>query len=182
MRTSDSYREIMHSPYSEHLIGFIEQRKALGFKYENQISMLLHFDDFVSRYPCIDGNELQENLVVKWVEDPMITTGQKRKRSILLRQFGEYMQQIDKVAYLYPKRKFKAPARYLPYIFTHSQISAILEYADKDAKEHSSVSSRVDTAIILRLLYGCGLRISEALSLKMQDVDLDNGVLHIWDS
>ena len=137
---------------------------------------------FVSRYPCIDGNELQENLVVKWVEDPMITTGQKRKRSILLRQFGEYMQQIDKVAYLYPKRKFKAPARYLPYIFTHSQISAILEYADKDAKEHSSVSSRVDTAIILRLLYGCGLRISEALSLKMQDVDLDNGVLHIWDS
>lgn len=182
MRTSDSYREIMHSPYSEHLIGFIEQRKALGFKYENQIWMLLHFDDFVSRYPCIDGNELQENLVVKWVEDPMITTGQKRKRSILLRQFGEYMQQIDKVAYLYPKRKFKAPARYLPYIFTHSQISAILEYADKDAKEHSSVSSRVDTAIILRLLYGCGLRISEALSLKMQDVDLDNGVLHIWDS
>ena len=67
MRTSDSYREIMHSPYSEHLIGFIEQRKALGFKYENQIWMLLHFDDFVSRYPCIDGNELQENLVVKWV-------------------------------------------------------------------------------------------------------------------
>ena len=46
MRTSDSYREIMHSPYSEHLIGFIEQRKALGFKYENQIWMLLHFDDF----------------------------------------------------------------------------------------------------------------------------------------
>jgi integrase len=111
----------------------------------------------------------------------MITTGQKRKRSILLRQFGEYMQQIDKVAYLYPKRKFKAPARYLPYIFTHSQISAILEYADKDAKEHSSVSSRVDTAIILRLLYGCGLRISEALSLKMQDVDLDNGVIPFSD-
>lgn len=26
------------------------------------------------------------------------------------------------------------------------------------------------------------MRISEALSLKMQDVDLDNGVLHIWDS
>ena len=55
MRTSDSYREIMHSPYSEHLIGFIEQRKALGFKYENQIWMLLHFDDFVSAIHVLMG-------------------------------------------------------------------------------------------------------------------------------
>ncbi len=112
----------------------------------------------------------------------MITTGQKRKKVSSSDSLVSICNKLTKWHICIQKRKFKAPARYLPYIFTHSQISAILEYADKDAKEHSSVSSRVDTAIILRLLYGCGLRISEALSLKMQDVDLDNGVLHIWDS
>ena len=33
--------------------------------------------------------------------------------------------------------------------------------------------------ILLRLLYGCGLRISEALLLRVADIDLENGVLHI---
>lgn len=35
----------------------------------------------------------------------------------------------------------------------------------------------VEQPMILRLLYGCGLRIGETLSLRMQDVDLDTGVL-----
>ena len=35
---------------------------------------------------------------------------------------------------------------------------------------------------ILRLLYGCGLRISEALTLKLNDVDLTAGIIVIQDS
>ena len=33
--------------------------------------------------------------------------------------------------------------------------------------------------LLFRILYGCGLRVSEALSLKEEDVDLDEGVLFI---
>jgi integrase len=35
--------------------------------------------------------------------------------------------------------------------------------------------------LLFRLLYGCGLRISEALHLKLHDVDLQTGVLTILD-
>ena len=33
--------------------------------------------------------------------------------------------------------------------------------------------------LLFRMLYGCGLRISEALALLKSDVDLKDGVLHI---
>lgn len=33
--------------------------------------------------------------------------------------------------------------------------------------------------VLFRMLYGCGLRISEALNLTKKDVDLEHGVLNI---
>jgi len=33
--------------------------------------------------------------------------------------------------------------------------------------------------VLIRMLYGCGLRLSEALLLMMENVDLDNGILTI---
>lgn len=35
---------------------------------------------------------------------------------------------------------------------------------------------------MFRIFYGCGLRISEALNLKVKDVDLENGIIAIYES
>ena len=35
---------------------------------------------------------------------------------------------------------------------------------------------------LVRLLYGCGLRISEALSLKISDIDFTNNIIHVFHS
>ena len=182
MKISNLFHETMSSPYKDYLIGFIEQKKALGFKFESQTNKLIHFDRFASENPDASSSELSEKIVRDWVESPVLNTDQKRRRGLLIHQFGEYLQQIGVTAFLYPKRRYKAPARYLPYIFTHEQIATIFHQADKTASEHSSVVSCVDTALILRMLYGCGLRISEALNLRVRDVDFVNGVFHIWDS
>jgi len=47
-------------------------------------------------------------------------------------------------------------------------------------KPHSI--SRINSAVIVRILYGSGLRISEAVNLRICDVDLINGVLTIWET
>ena len=36
--------------------------------------------------------------------------------------------------------------------------------------------------VLFRIFYGCGLRISEALNLKVKDVDLENGIIAVYES
>lgn len=36
--------------------------------------------------------------------------------------------------------------------------------------------------VLFRIFYGCGLRISEALNLKVKDIDLENGIISVYES
>jgi len=60
----------------------------------------------------------------------------------------------------------KTPKR-LPTVFSPAEVGKILEFLSEP--EHLQVS----------LLYGAGLRISECLSLRVKDVDFDNGTIFV---
>ena len=68
---------------------------------------------------------------------------------------------------------------FVPYIYSEDEIKRILAAAA--SREHCNLSSRTCRTLLL-LLYGAGLRISEALSLNLADVDLDAGLLRIRNS
>lgn len=67
----------------------------------------------------------------------------------------------------------------LPRPVGASEASAMLEEAlEPDAESESWVGAR--DAAVLSLLYGCGLRISEALGLSVKDIDaLDTGLMKV---
>jgi integrase len=67
-----------------------------------------------------------------------------------------------------------------PYIFTHEQIDAIMKKSDELRlyDKHMNCTLFCVPAVI-RLLYSTGLRISEALSVKNEDVNMDDGYIHI---
>jgi len=69
---------------------------------------------------------------------------------------------------------------FVPYIFSNKEMVAIFCACDnlRLYDTHMSTIQFIIPAII-RLLYGTGLRISEALSLKNKDVDLDKRSIHI---
>jgi integrase len=66
-----------------------------------------------------------------------------------------------------------------PYIFSKDEISRI--FARLDSLEVTNVSPlrHLSFPLLFRILYGCGLRISEVLALQKRDVDANTGVLHI---
>jgi len=78
-----------------------------------------------------------------------------------------------------PKTAPRFTQTFVPYIYSEEQIKRLLEATA--SREHCNLSSLTCRTLLL-LLYGAGLRIGEALSLDLADVDLDAGLLRIRNS
>jgi len=79
-----------------------------------------------------------------------------------------------------PKIIPKAP-EFVPHIFSHDELKRLLDASAYCEGPRSKLQPQTWRMLIL-LLYGAALRISEALSLTLADVDLSVGVLTIRES
>jgi integrase/recombinase XerD len=68
---------------------------------------------------------------------------------------------------------------YTPYIFSEEEMRVIFSACDQYPVAKESPSRHLVLALIIRMLYGCGLRVSEATDLTISDVDLKEGALYI---
>lgn len=71
----------------------------------------------------------------------------------------------------------KEPERLIPYIYSRTELHCLLQAAQKES--HWCKLEPVTLRALLLLLYGAGLRISEALRLTLSDVDLEQCLLTI---
>jgi site-specific recombinase XerD len=70
------------------------------------------------------------------------------------------------------------PPQFVPYIFSHEELQRLLDASACCESPRSKLQPYTCRMLIL-LLYGAALRISEALSLTLADVDLPAGLLTI---
>jgi integrase/recombinase XerD len=73
------------------------------------------------------------------------------------------------------------PPEFVPHIFTHEELQRLLDASACCESPRSKLRPYTCRMLIL-LLYGAALRISEALSLTLADVDLPAGILTIRES
>lgn len=92
----------------------------------------------------------------------------------------KYRADMGKAVYLSPFRKEKN--LYISYIFSDEELSDIFVIADAYpiVNKYSSIPYiHMEMAVLIRLLYCCGLRLNEALNLQFRHLDLGNGVICI---
>lgn len=77
-----------------------------------------------------------------------------------------------------PHRVPKPARAFVPHIYSHDELRRLLKATAACDNPHSSIDSETCRTLIL-LLYGAGLRISEALALTLDDVDLSSAMLLI---
>jgi site-specific recombinase XerD len=75
----------------------------------------------------------------------------------------------------------KPPQPFVPYIYSREELLRLLEATSLCEHTRSKVRAYTYRALVL-LLYGAGLRISEALALTLNDVSLSTGVIQIRES
>ena len=99
----------------------------------------------------------------------------------IIRQLAIYMTRIGFHAYVFPKNILPKVPEYIPYIFSNEELSAFFKRVDACHYNAEVPNRQWIMPLLFRILYGCGLRISEALNLRVRDVDLQTGVLTILD-
>lgn len=164
--------------FSELLVQFVKFKQSLGYQYIADGEMLKRFSMFSLNY-SIKDNALTKDLVDAWTERrPNERDVTREKRINNIRQFAKYLLDLGYEAYIpYCKTKMNRNL-YVPYIFTQKQLRCFFAVCD-NIKPHPRSNRHLFLPAIFRLLYGCGLRISEALALQLKDVDLKNGIVTI---
>lgn len=161
------------------LLQFISYKRAQGYKYKSNEESLNRFIKFLVGFGLTE-NRLSKEVIQEYIiKRPHETPKNHANRVSDLKQFAIYLNENSYEAYIPTVAKAsKCASSFVPYIFTHDEISRIFKEVDK-LKPNSRYNSATVYPVLLRMLYGCGLRISEALDLKVGDVDLVKGVLTI---
>ncbi|MDR0231604.1 MAG: tyrosine-type recombinase/integrase [Dysgonamonadaceae bacterium] len=170
-----------NSIYGYHIKKFIEMKRAFGFKCKTEVSVLLHIDALaVKRKETLPG--ITKEFAEEWRQKRLHESENYRYHRVrCLAQFSSYLNDLSIQSYIpkllpYPKSSF------IPYIYSAKEISSLFNACD----ELRLASATKDTIlfsfpVLFRLLYATGLRISEALALRNEDVNLEENYLLVKD-
>ena len=167
--------------FKELLEGFINFKRNLGYKYITERDRLRRFSEYTVNQ-VIEHKYLSKELVFGWTarnKNETVKTWEHRLSS--LRQFALYLQSQGYEAFIPPKKYKVRRNEYIPYIFTHKEIDRFFQAVDTILPTFRS-NKHESYPLLFRLLYCCGLRISEALNLKISNINFNDGVLFIKES
>ncbi len=156
--------------------GYLATRRALGYELQGLGSALRGFASFVAAQ---GASHITTELALNWAQKSAhAQPAQWANRLGMIRRFAQYHNVAD------PRTEIPSqdllPHRYTrttPHIYSDIEIERLIQAAHQ-------LPSRCDLhphtlATLFGLLAVSGMRISEALHLDDQDVDLDEGVLTI---
>lgn len=137
----------------------------------------------LDRYIVQSGSKekaLTESFINDWLKTLNVTPKTKSYAIARIRKFARYLTALEIQAY--EPEYNRVSSNYRAYTFTDEEFAAIIEAADNFRASNYKflkLESTVSFPILLRILYGCGLRIGEAVVLKWEDINLDNGIITV---
>lgn len=162
---------------SAHLIEqYIAFKKNMGYEYRDTYNFKT-FDDFTIKNGATTIG-LTKKLAEKWQEKrPNESDVTRYKRVNDVANFCIYLNQLGYQSYI-PRTPKKYRSTFTPYIFSKDELKSFFTACDT-IKVHDKSNMKYILPVVFRMIYGCGLRINEALSLKNKDVNLGEGYIII---
>lgn len=163
----------------EALQEYLALRRGLGYKMHDAGRLLPRFISFLEE--C-QASYITARLALDWIQQATTVQPAERARQLcFVRGFARYRSAADSRTEIPPVELLPyRSTRARPHLYTDQEVQRLLDAALKlpIARRTSTLRPRVFHCL-LGLLSVTGLRISEALDLKLDDVDLDQGVLTI---
>ena len=168
--------------YAELVDSFIACKRSAGYSYDGPSAwMARRMADF------LDGHR-HDGLLQRCAAEAFITSGSPdeaaethNKRVSAVRQFALYLRMLGHDCFVPEPEEYRqrGGTGFSPRILSAAEMAAVIERADNAPLVWARPEDALEYRLILRLLWCCGLRLGEALSLRVSDVDLDIGAVTV---
>lgn len=162
------------TPVRQALEDYLRIRRRLGFKLKDDQRLLENFVAFLER---AGTQRITTELALMWARLPVNARPHRwRQRLGIVRGFARFLATIDPDSEIPSKDLLPArQPRVAPYIYSPAELSALIEAAGALTPPPRAASYQT----VIGLMAATGLRLGEALDLDREDVDLDDGALHV---
>jgi len=166
-----------HSALAEQMDRFVAFKRMQGYDYTDQARTLSYFDRFLAGQPpnrCLTLDTLQRYVATT----AHLKAYSRKTRLASLRQFSHYLHARCPSEAVLPKDilpRHRRTIRFCP--IESEQVTSLM------AAAHTVLTGGAFRAhsisVLIGLLYSTGLRVAEALSLTLDDIDPDCSILHV---
>lgn len=173
---------ILKSQFKNDIQNFLNLKRMSGYKYTTGKILIEQFDNFCYlNYQ--NQNVLSKEIGLDWARARKDESASAlQNRIVIVREFAKYLISLEKNAFLIPNLYIPKKIKYKSYIYSTNELNKIFGIIDSKNFKCTYKASYIVFPILFRFFYCCGLRISEALNLKVKDIDLKNGIISVYES
>ncbi|MDQ3258648.1 MAG: tyrosine-type recombinase/integrase [Acidobacteriota bacterium] len=155
---------------------YVSHKRSLGMQCQAMERKLQAFCKAVGN---VNVDEVSEEAVRAFMYGSGPITSNLHAKFYVLRGFYRYLLSRGYVTLSpLPTQVPKEPAQFIPYIYSREELQRVLRAAAERQWHGRKLEAQTLQALLL-LLYGAGLRLSEALRLTLADADLEQHLLTI---
>jgi len=156
--------------------GYLNLVSDTGMGIEHINSLFKSLDQYLNEHHHADKS-LPEEVVSAWMATRQVKSCTKAGNISCINGFAQYLVSLGFEACV-PEPP-KVSHDYVPYVFSEEEWMRIVSAADNSYSGLRPDRSSQIFPVLLRILYGCGLRVSEGLSIRWTDIDLETGVITV---
>jgi integrase/recombinase XerD len=156
---------------------YVRRKQDAGWRFDGQARQLR---SFLRKRGDADLGRITTTRVAEFLDGSGVRPSTWNQKRGTLRVFFEYWAlcgQVKKAPV--PPSAPKYTQDFVPYIFSQSELRRLVEAVPRCQRVSSCVMSAATFRSLLLFLYGTGMRVGEALRLRLMDVNLELSVVTI---
>jgi integrase len=171
---------IYTSIFADEINAYLDYKTSSGYKSKSFSSILKTFDRF-----CI-AHEITSPVFTREYADEWI---KKREIEACTTHYSRINTVKNFLLYLNKKGFDVAVTRdikhkqtqFQPHIYNNNEVARYFEAVDTFDSARCK-KDKIQYPILFRILYCCGTRINETLGIRKQDIDLDDGIIKLFET
>ena len=172
------------SIFKNELNYFIKYKRSLGLKYESEIFRLHYIDNILYKLK-LENKRITKEIFYELTKRNNMKGENYARLYGVTKDFCKFLIFNGYKNIYYKEKKFNVINNYKPVIFNDKEIDLLFQAIDKEKNNHRSYKSYkvyYGYSIIFRLLYSCGLRISEVIKINIEDINFNENTINIINS